>query len=531
MAKKKAAVTAAAVDAVTAAAIEQVKGHHAELSGARFSAYDQRGYEQAYQGARDTPQLAGFQPGIGDADADSVGSLWQLRARSSDLMRNSGVAVAAIETKVVSFVGTGLTMQSRIEAEFLGMSPEQAMQWQKNVEREFEVWASSVWCDFYETSNFYEQQALAIRSMLERGDSFVLLTDQDRRNWPYKLALQVIEADRVTNRDFGSDTRTMVQGIIKTESGIPRAALVCSRHEGHYLTPQDATWTEVQFFGARSGRRNLLHLFHKKRPGQTRGIPELAPIIQTIKQFTRYSEAEVDAAVRSAAMAFFAKMDPDAFEELYDQETQSQYIGNASRWDGTVQSGQAINLLPGEDIVSPMQTRPNPNFGTFFEAIMLQVGMTLSIPKEVLTKSFQSSYSASKAALLEWWRIVRISREFIESKFCQPIYEEWLAEMVANGRIQAPGFFDDAAVKAAWCGAKWIGDGPGSIQPDVEASAAETRLRIGLTTLDEETIAYDGGDWEQKHAQQAREYQMRSADKLIPEQVDPNAQPARPPAA
>jgi len=481
-----------------------------------------------FTGARNTPQLAGFQPGIGDADSETVYDLPQLRARSSDLIRNSAAAVAAVETKVVSVVGTGLTMQSRISADFLGLTPEQAMEWQKNVEREFEVWASSCWSDFYETQNFYEQQDLALRSMLERGDSFALLTDKQRRGWPYKLAIQLIEADRVSNRDWGHDTPTMVQGIVKDSNGVPKAALICNRHEGHYLMVDDAVWTQVQFYGTNSGRRNLLHLFQKRRPGQTRGIPYLAPIIQTIKQFTRYSDAEVDAAVRSAAMAFFAKMDPDAFEELYDEEAQAQYIGNAQQWDGTIKSGQAVNLLPGESIESPMQTRPNPNFGTFFDAIMLQVGMALSIPKEVLTKAFASSYSASRAAMLEWWRIVRISREFIESKFCQPIYEEWLAEMVAEGRVNAPGFFGDPAVRAAWCGAKWIGDGPGSIQPDVEANAAETRLRIGLTTLDEETIAYDGGDWELKHAQQAREREMREADGLIPPQVDPNAAPAGP---
>lgn len=463
-----------------------------------------------YTGGSYRENLIGWQPGVGDADTDQVRDLRELRARSRDLVRNSPIAGGAIETQVAHVVGTGLSLQSRIDGTMLGMDDDEASAWQSATEKEFLLWCESEYADAYGQQNFYELQDLAFRSRLESGDAFVVLASVQRPAWPHSLALQVIEADRVCNPDSKSDTNTMVQGVEKSETGVPVAVHIADRHPGRALTgsTQLIKWTRVPLRGA-TGRRNVIHLMRKLRPGQTRGIPELAPIIETLKQLTRYSAAEVDAAVNSAAMALFAKMDPETFEEVFDDESKQAMIDKAKSWDGTVKSGSVINLLPGEEITSPVQNRPNPNFDPFVSAVMRQIGIGLNIPYEVLTKHFQSSYSAARAALLDAWRTFRIRREWLAAKFCQPVYEEWLADAVTTGRISAPGFFADPAIRKAWSAAKWIGDGPGAIDPVKEANAAKIRMETGITTLAEEIVAFDGGDWEQKHKQQKRERDER----------------------
>jgi lambda family phage portal protein len=175
-----------------------------------------------------------------------------------------------------------------------------------------------------------------------------------------------------------------------------------------------------------------------------------------------------------------------------------------------------VNLLPGEEIENPLQNRPNPNFDPFVSSVMRQIGIGLNIPYEVLSKHFQSSYSAARAALLDAWRTFKIRREWLATKLCQPVYEEWLADAVASGMVSAPGFFADPMIRAAWSRATWNGDGPGSIDPLKEAQAARERMDIGLTTLAEEIIAHDGGDWEQKHRQQMAERQARQESGLAP---------------
>jgi lambda family phage portal protein len=258
----------------------------------------------------------------------------------------------------------------------------------------------------------------------------------------------------------------------------------------------------------------VIHLFDRLRPGQTRGVPVLAPVMEHLKQLQRYTEAELQSAVISGAFAMFIKMDPNAFQDLFG-ESSDDYLNAAKSWDGNFPTGslsgpgKAVNLLPGESIDSSNPGRPNSAFDPFVQAIVRQIGARLGLPFEVLIKHFTSSYSASRAALLDAWRVFRVRREMLAAQFCQPIYEEWLAWEVANGRINAPGFFTNPDLRAAYCSANWIGDGPGSIDPEKEVRAAERRVALGISTLAAESILHDGVDWETKHAQRVKEVTMR----------------------
>jgi lambda family phage portal protein len=272
-------------------------------------------------------------------------------------------------------------------------------------------------------------------------------------------------------------------------------------------------WREVPFYGA-TGRRNVLHLMHMERPDQTRGVPWLAPIIAKVKQLDRYSDAEVDAAVNAAANAVFATMDPEAFSDLFDADAQGAYIDNAKRWDGTIESGRVISTLPGESITAPTPGRPNPAFEQFFLAVNNEIAMGLGLPRDVLLKAFNASYSASRAALMDAWRTYKVRRFRRASRFCQPVYEEIIADGVAMGHLSAPGFLVDPMIRAAWLGSFWSGDGPGALDPLKEAIASEKRINIGKTTLPEEILAYDGGDWEAKHRTSARVKAQRVKDGL-----------------
>jgi lambda family phage portal protein len=490
----------------------------------RISAFTGGG---GYSGAGYQERLSYFQPGIGDSDADSLRDLRELRARSRDLVRNSAIAGGAIETQVTNVVGSGLRLISRIDADKLGLDPEAAEEWQDNAEREFCLWAESEYADAFGQQTWAELQDLAFRSHLESGDVGVVLASIKRQDWPFTLAVQIIEADRISNPGWVADTDQMTAGIEMDENHSPVAVNICNRHPGRYISPTDFKWTRIPYRG-KSGRRNFMLLLRKLRPGQTRGIPALAPIIETLKQLDRYSMAEVDAAVNSAAFALFVKMDPDTFTDTFDDTAQQAYIDSAKRWDGTIKSGAAINLLPGEEVNSPSVGRPNPNFDPFVNAVLTQIGMALNIPKEVLTKHFQSSYSAARAALLDAWRTFKIRREWLAGRFCQPIYEEWLADAVSTGRISAPGFFADPAIRKAWSGAQWSGDGPGAIDPLKEVQAAEARVNMGLTTLAEEISAYDGGDWDDKHRESVRITDERIEDGLQAPNAPPPGTPGMP---
>ena len=130
---------------------------------------------------------------------------------------------------------------------------------------------------------------------------------------------------------------------------------------------------------------------------------------------------------------------------------------------------------------------------------------SMGIPKEVLIKKYDSNYTAARAALLDFWRTVRVYRTRFNNNFNQPIYEQWLSEAVATGRINAPGFFDDPAVRQAWCGCVWMGASMGHVDPLKEVNAAEKRIENNITTQEQEASEYNGNDWSANIRQRKKE--------------------------
>lgn len=483
-----------------------------ELAKKRLVARTQLALAGGYTGGKvDRTALARYLPHAGSATTDIVPDLQHLRSRSRDQTRNAPVATGALNTIVSHVIGTGLSYTPNINAKRLRLSDAQKDGWQDDVKERFNLWASSTDCDLARRLNFYALQELVFRNMLDSGD-IAIITPFANRDGLRQLTLQVVEADRICNPDRKPNSDTLIEGVnIDPNTGEIKSLHIAKKH------PADAKgkneWIEVPMFGQGTGRRNVLFIFETLRPSQVRGVPFIAPIIEPLKQLQRYTDAELNAAVISGMFSVFVKMDPEAFDTLFDDDAKGALIDNASQWTGELQSGnQAVNLLPGESIESPNPGRPNAQFDPFWQAIVRQIGMSLGMPFEVLTMHFQSSYSAARAALLMAWKMYRKRREFMASNYCQPVFELWLSNEVAEGRVNAPGFFTSPLIRAAWCGAVWTGDGPGSIDPEKEVDAATKRVNMGISTLEAESIAHDGIGFDEKHTQRAKEIAMQKRD-------------------
>lgn len=477
--------------------------------------------KSSYHGAsRTRPALGNFNPLSGDVNDDTIADLPTLRDRSRDLLRNTPIAGGAINTMTTYVVGTGLSMRASIDGTRLGLATGEAGKWQDEVNTRFSIWAESADCDAARGLNFYGVQALAFRSMLESGDVFAILA-QAQRSGKTNQVVQLIEADRVCNKDMQQDNTQLIAGIELDSSGAPQKYHICNQHPTTWKIGLTKSWTILDAFGAQTDRRNVIHLYEHRRPGQVRGIPVLAPVIEPLKQLARYTDAELQAAVVSGAFAVFLKMDPNAFSELFDDSGRKEYLESASKWNGSYPAsldgpGKAVNLLPGEEMMESNPSRPNSEFDPFVKSILAQIGCELGMPMDVLTKTYEASYSAARAALLDAWRVFRVRREMLSVYFCQPIYESWLASEIALGNIQARGFFEDAMMRNYWVQCDWIGDSQGSIDPVKETAAAEKRVQMGISTLSAESIAVDGIDFWTKHKQRTNEHNLRVGAGLEP---------------
>lgn len=526
------------VEAVSPAAALRRETARWKLQSIR--AFQNSGYDES-GAARNKNSMRGWRASSKTPQEDIDKNIPVLRQRSRSLYMSAPLAVSAIKTNRTNIVREGLRLKSTIDADFLRMTPDQAADWQRRAEREFELWAQSKFCDSTRVNNFYEIQQVACMSWLMNGDACVLLEyEKPTRTLPYGLRIHLIESDRVstpnstgnnvylyaTNPDNGN---RIFNGVEVDGNNRVVAYHICSTYPNSNLYSKKE-WKRVKAFGEHTNVPNVLMIYETERAEQYRGVPYLAPVIESLKQLTRYSEAEQMAAVINGFFTVFIKSTRGTSEIGFTGVTdEDDRIADGDR-NYELGPGLVNVLNPDEEIDIADAKRPSSNFDAFVTSLAKYVGAALEIPVEILTKQFSSNYSASRAALLEAWKAFRMKRAWLAADFCQSVYEIFLTEAIANNRLKAPGFFLDPLIRKAYCGAQWNGPAQGQIDPVKEVNAAEKRISIGISTRQRETIEMMGGDFDSNVAQLARENQMMKAAGLLAsgtKKIPKNKQPEK----
>ena len=454
-------------------------------------------------------------------------NLKTLRNRAADEAINTPVGAAAVYTSAMHSVGSGLYLFPRPKYKMLGMSADEAREWVRSTRAEFDLWASSKFCDIYRRNNFYDLQHIAYLSYLTDGDAFALFRRKAPIDtMPYTLRLQLLEANRVSNplntglADYSSVEMNAPTPGHRIISGVEVDA--DGAIDGYWISnkvPQDFTditgvtkWVKVKAFGPRSGVPNILQICHDIRADQYRGVPYLAPVLETLKQTSRYTTAELASAIVKSFFSLFFTQTPagaslnDVLGSSFENDPGAPVVdvGEYALGPGT------LNALPqGVDVKSVDASNAQSTFGVFTEQLLKQIGAALGQPYEVLMKNFTSSYSASRAALLQAWDEYKMRRTWFARDFCQPVYEVWLAEAVALGRVDAPGFFTDPVKRAAWCNAEWFGPSMSILDPVKDVNGSRLRVEYGLSTTEREAAEMTGSDMEENLEQLAYERNLR----------------------
>ena len=469
----------------------------AARAGLRFM-----GMSGAYRGSKSTRLNYGWSTRVESADASIYGELETLRNRTRDLNRNDAIASGATDTIVTNVVKNGLVPQSRIRAKLLGLDDEQVKNFQDAAETVYEKWSPGA--DITGKLDFEEIQSLAVRQIIESGEFLAVRRTTQRPGKPYLLSLDIIEPDRLPSGyvfPFLPDYR---MGIRTDENGAPDSYQI---YKGH---PGDISWgkvalTDFNLVSARdpSGRQMVFHLFPIKRPGQSRGVPFFAPVIDYFKTMADYIEAELVAARIAACFAVFIKTAGDPYLEAggrssgsqTDQSGQSQPLEN-------LEPGMIDYLRTGEEATFANPQRPGNTFDSFVERLLRLIGTALGLPYEFILKDFsKTNYSSARAALIQAYRFFQTWQEFLRKHLCQPVWEILLEEAWLRGEIVAPGFMER---KFEFTRAVWVMPGWPYVNPLDEVNASEKAIKMGIKSR-AQVCAEQGDDWEETAEQIGRE--------------------------
>ena len=502
-----------------------------------------KGYSEA--GASHTRRaLKGFTPNSGSPQEDIDFNNKTLRQRARMLYMAAPLATSAINTNRTKVVGIGLALKAAVDREVLGISEEAADRWQRKTKAEFELWANKkANCDALGLNTFAELQSVALMSWLTSGDVFALIKREDPTALnPYSLRIHLIEADRIsTPSDCGSvyphNTAGVVpegkpgagnkiyDGVEVDKSGKVIAYYICNRYPSEIIS-DGKEWKRIEVIGKKTGLPNILPIMNTERPDQYRGVSYLAQIIEPLLQIRRYTESELTAALIQSFFTAWIETTTNPADIPFNEVGEGNLYGvpegsdnseniSTSENEYEMGPGTVFHLEPGETIHFGNPNIPTAGFDTFMKTLCTLIGSAVEIPYEVLVKSYNSSYSASRGALLEAWEAIKMRRSWFVADFCQPIYELWLSEAVARGRIKAPGFFSDPAIRDAWCKADWIGPVQGHLDPKKEIEAGLTQVENGIKTHEQLTRENGGGDWRSNVERLKVENELLSAAKAV----------------
>lgn len=452
----------------------------------------------------------------GSAPEDIDKNASTLRQRSRDLFAGGGLARSGPLTMTTNVVGWGIKPKPKIDGELLKLSDEECDRWERQTLREFELWANNVMCDVERQQNFYGMQQLAFLSQLVSGDVFAVFGMKENKRTPYQTVIRLLEADRISTpeSDGESEIRAqenggmIVDGVEIGPDGEVLRYYIANRHPLQDETETELKWEPIDAFGAETGLPNILHVKKMERPEQRRGIPFISSQIEKLKQLDRYINSELAANVVSSMLTAFIESEADDHMAGLDDAVSEEEKVTDDDIKLELAPGAVYNLPAGKKITSVNPIRNNSAFKDFVDTQFTLIGADINIPKEVLIKKYESNYTAARGALLDFWRNVRVERTGFNNSFNQPVYEQWLAEAVAIGRIQAPGFFEDPIIRQAWCGCMWMGVSMGHVDPMKEVNAAEKRIKMNMSTEEQEAAEYNGGDWNSITRQRKKELQI-----------------------
>jgi len=462
---------------------------------------------------RTSRAFAGWNPPLGSADADLLDELPTMWGRGRDLGRNEALTASAYQTYRDNIVGHVLRLSAQPAYRMLGRDKEWSDEWGNSVEAWFQTWSDSAECDAARTQTLLGLTHQALTGALMNGDALAVATWEPRPDSLWSTRLQMIEADRLDTPPLLASRSDIRKGVEIDRYGAPVAYHVRKTHPGDLGSGFD-DFERIPAFTP-WGRRRVIHLYDKERSEQSRGKPIVAAVMKDLRMAGNYSQAELKAAVVNALVAAFIESDlpQDSVAALFsgggeDLINPLQYwneafsAANAPRLEG----GAVIPIPIGAKLASHNPGRPATAFGVFMGSVVRRIAAGMHLPYELLLKDFsKTNYSSARAALLEAWRFFLGRRRWLSDMWLQPIYELWMEEAIALGRVLAPGFYSN---KYAWLKSRWVFAGRGWVDPVKEATAAKLRLETGLSTLEME-CAEQGLDWEDVLEQQARERSRR----------------------
>jgi lambda family phage portal protein len=400
-----------------------------------------------------------------------------LRGRSRQLFRdNAHIAgfVQQLKNDVIGYEQDGIRLQARIKTP-RGKISDELKRANLAIEEAFWCWAEPENCSADGQNSWGDLQRLALGTWIVDGECFI------RRlrgfNNKYGYALQMLDADQF---DHGYNVAAESgRAEIRMSVEIDRYGRPVAYHPFKHH-PNDDAFRRGDRTRVRIPADEIIHLYTQLRPGQTRGLPALTPILIAMKMLDGYTEAEItQARIAASAGGFLTSTGEDAamYTQGMEPDDLSSLATEGSRMVIDLEPGVVRALPPGMQYQNSDPSHPNGNFAEFQKAILRTVARGLGVSYNSFGNDLESvNYSSIRAGMLAERDTFRLMARWLTMRLHRPVYRDFLSMGSLYNVVSLP--YPDVD-KCTTC--NWLYRGWPWVDPLNDAQAFEILRKNGLT--------------------------------------------------
>jgi lambda family phage portal protein len=409
-------------------------------------------------------------------DAELWMDLGTLRGRSRNLVRDNPHAASATRVWVDNVVGQGLQYHPLVK---LG---DESLDTVTNgvLRRWWEAWGTRSVCTMDRRHAWHDVERLIARTEFVDGE-FLAIEHTGRGVNEFGYALQLMDPDQLDetlNQPASKGRNEIRMGVEVNEWS---EAVAYHFWPGH---PSDLSFGRHERIVVPAAR--VLHYYEVLRPGQTRGVPRLAPVMARLKLIDGYSEAALAAAVAGACSAILFKQSEDADVGGDGEEDQNGEI--------PLEMEPAMSrLLPkGIEPVFSDVKYPSTAHDNYVNSELRAMAVGVGIAVHALTGNVaEANFSSIRSAEIQQREVYRIEHRRLSTHMHSRVLRGALRNSVLYGAIDLPepDWRRYAPHRFAGRGWTWV-------DPLKDLKAAELELALRLTTRSK--LAMESGrPWEE----------------------------------
>ena len=404
----------------------------------------------AYDAAGSSDEYSNIWANADAYDADSAHSRQvrqTLSQRARYEMANNGYSDGIGQTYATDLIGNGPTL--RMQTGSVGFN--------RMVETSFWLWWKAahmrrkLWC-------------LAHAKHVD-GEGLATLRLNPRINHPIRLDVVLHETEQCQTPNLPFEDRNYIDGIKFDEFGNPLWYDLLREHPGK------SGRLLLGYEAQRIPADRVLHWYKMRRPGQHRGVSEIASTLNIGAAARRYREATLAAAETAAEFSLLLKttLDPE----------QVDAVSPMSSLD--VQKRMMTALPMGWEAFQPKAEQPTAQYAEFTKALINEQARCKNMPyNKAACDSSSYNYASGRLDHQTYYAALDVEREDCNDLVLDPLFDLW---------------FDLAITRFGWLGGIADAVGPGArvhmwdwpkhrvADVEAEANAIETRLQSGQVGL------------------------------------------------